>query len=392
MQDLLEMSKGAVLFFGVLLVACQADLLERTASNSPGCEPEPLPEQTLHVVGGLYQSCAWEQGRGVWCWGDNAHGELGDGTLQSSLTPTSTQVSAAGLKQLVLAQGNSGSFGCALSASKTVQCWGTNIYGQLGDGTTVSRSTPAPVAGLSDVIALSSGPQHTCALLSNGHISCWGFGNSCELGGGCPSFSITPREVAGIADATQLTVGLQYSCALRSDATVWCWGGNAYGQVGVGHRTAVLQPAQVLDLTDVVRLEGDLFNACAQTRNGRVFCWGQSAHGFLGVHVDTDAVTRPLEIPNIPCGAIMMPGGKCAATSSGETYCWGTWIGDGSMKVADGAQRVPLDNIVALSGYRTLFALQSDGTLWAWGWNERGQLGDGSTLNQWSPVPITLPE
>lgn len=362
-------------------------------AGSPGCEvSEALPAPALHVVADAKHSCAWERGRGVWCWGENSTGELGDGTRQSRSTPAAARIRSDDLVQLELGYGPDGGYTCALSDEGTVQCWGANYAGYLGDGTNTSRELPAPVVELADVVEIASGSRHSCARRSNGSVKCWGFGEGCDLGdGGCFS-AATPVDVVGVANAVQLAVGTQFSCVLTAEQTVVCWGGNSFGEAGVGNQIAVLRPTQVPGLHDVVRVASSGANPCAQTRDGRVYCWGHNLYGFLGAGVSDEVVATPIEIPGVPCGAILTPGGKCALTREGEAYCWGTWTGDGKMTVhAEGAAKVPLQDVVALAGFRALFALKGDGSFWAWGWNESGQLGDGSTENRWSPVQVSLP-
>lgn len=361
-------------------------------AGGPGCEPQALPEQSLHLVADQVHNCAWERSRGVFCWGENASGELGDGTTQARSTPTRTQLTTEDLVQLDIGHAPTGGFSCILTTDKTVQCWGDNSVGQLGDGTNIAHATPAPVTNLSDAVELAVGTYHSCARLASARVVCWGRGEACDLGDGRCATAAGPVEALGLDNATQLAVGIHFSCALTSDGSVWCWGGNSSGEVGVGHQTAVPSPVRVPGLANVVRIAAGLSNPCAQTRDGRVLCWGSNLYGLLGVGLEDKYVTTPTEVPGLPCGAIMMPGAKCAATSGGEAYCWGVHVGDATMRRANGAARVPLDQVVALAGFRTLFALKRDGSLWAWGYNEHGQLGDGTTEDRWSPVPIALPQ
>jgi alpha-tubulin suppressor-like RCC1 family protein len=337
-------------------------------------------------------ACAWRPSGPVSCWGRNATGELGDPSLQSHALPFALP-QLHDVLQVTVGDWGLGGFSCALLGDHTVSCWGANQEGQLGDGTTSPyRATPAPVANLADVVEIATGNHHTCARLSNGQVRCWGMGRDCGMGDGECLDRLTPVSPAGLVDVAQLAVGMTFGCARKNDGTVLCWGSNGSGEVGVGTQTAVLVPTPVPGLSRVVRLSASSASPCAQTADGRVFCWGSDTYGWLGNCTLADAVTTPSEVRGVPCGGELMPGSHCVVTAMGSAECWGTWTGDGSSAPhTEGAVPVPLGGIVGTAGYRSLFALAADGRVWSWGYNESGQLGDGTTINRWSPVAITSP-
>ena len=135
----------------------------------------------------------------------------------------------------VTAVSGGGSHTCAVLTDGTARCWGENVFGQLGNGTTTTSTTPVPVTGLTGVVAISAGWQHTCALLGSGAIQCWGQGQFGKLGNGSTTNRTTPVAVSGIAGAVGVTAGWwHHSCALLNGGAVKCWGANQWGQFGNG--------------------------------------------------------------------------------------------------------------------------------------------------------------
>jgi alpha-tubulin suppressor-like RCC1 family protein len=138
---------------------------------------------------------------------------------------------------------------CAVLSTGVVECWGDNTYGTLGDGTTVSRSTPAPVVGISDAVGVTVGPEHVCAWLKDGSARCWGLNLTNALGGGLPPDAgeqLVPVTVQGLTGVVQMGAGCGFTCALLRDGSVWCWGDVLLaGQDGLVSTTSVPLPAQV---------------------------------------------------------------------------------------------------------------------------------------------------
>jgi len=179
-------------------------------------------------------SCALLSSGAVKCWGDNFYGELGDGTTTNRLTPTAVSGLSSGVTAIAIGHIQS----CALLNSGAVKCWGYNSQGQLGDGTTTNRLIPTAVSGLSSgvtAIATSVGGNHSCAVLSSGTVQCWGNNYSGQLGDGSTTQSLTPVSVSGLSSsAITVATGQDHTCALLAAGSVQCWGNNSYGQLGDG--------------------------------------------------------------------------------------------------------------------------------------------------------------
>ena len=186
------------------------------------------------VSAGSSHSCALTASGGVTCWGDNELGQLGDGTYTQSSVP----VGVLGLSSGVVAVAAGGDSTCAVMSVGTVKCWGYSGEGQLGSGTTTDSGVPISVLGLRPgVVAVSVGIEHTCALTSAGSVQCWGSNSDGQLGNGNYTFNPVPLpvDVVGLGSGVvTVSVGLSYSCALTSVGAVECWGDNSQGELGDG--------------------------------------------------------------------------------------------------------------------------------------------------------------
>src|SRR5882672_917733 len=183
------------------------------------------------IAGGGYHTCVLMTDQSVRCFGENNWGQLGNGGFANASTP----VTASGLTTAVSA-GAGIEHSCALLADGTVRCWGTNFVGQLGNGTIGGGSAiPTTVQNLSAVAALAAGGFHNCAILSDRTVQCWGRNQDGQLGNGNNTTdSGTPQPVSGLSGVAALAGGGYHTCAILTDATVRCWGRNDRGQVGDG--------------------------------------------------------------------------------------------------------------------------------------------------------------
>jgi len=173
-----------------------------------------------------------------------------------------------------------GDYTCQLRGIGTAQCWGTNQFGQLGDGTLIDKSAPVDVTGLTGAVQITAGDSHSCALLADGTAKCWGYNSDGQLGNGTTTDSQVPVVVPGLTAAVQITAGDSHTCALLADGTAKCWGYNAEGALGNGTTTDSLVPVVVTGLVGAVQITAGGFHSCALFESGR--CWGFNAFGQLG--------------------------------------------------------------------------------------------------------------
>jgi alpha-tubulin suppressor-like RCC1 family protein len=165
------------------------------------------------------------------CWGGNFYGQLGDGTTTTRTQP----VEPIGLGPVTAMATNNAQTCAILRSDGSVMCWGDNTHGELGDGTKEQRRTPVAVLNLKGAVGLVAGVYHTCALLGDGTVQCWGFDQDGELGDGVLTSRSTPAPVYGVANATQISAGDYHTCALIADGSVYCWGNGKEGQLGPGN-------------------------------------------------------------------------------------------------------------------------------------------------------------
>jgi alpha-tubulin suppressor-like RCC1 family protein len=186
---------------------------------------------TAIAITGVH-TCALTTGGGVKCWGAAGFGALGDGTTTNRSTP----VDVVGLSSGVAAVGAGDFHSCALMVSGRVKCWGDNAFGELGDGTTANRLMPVDVAGLGGrAKAIAVGSGHTCALTTAGGVRCWGYNGAGELGDGGTGHRPTPVDIPGLSGGvTAIAAGGVHNCALTRTGGVKCWGDNNASQLGDG--------------------------------------------------------------------------------------------------------------------------------------------------------------
>ena len=170
-----------------------------------------------------------------------------------------------------------GEHDCARTRNGQVSCWGENANGQIGDGTLEKRAAPVSVIGLRDAVQLALGRQHSCALLRDGRVACWGRNVTGQLGTGSREPAQRPMFVTALHDVLEIRAGDWHTCARERDGTVWCWGENDRGSLGDGTTTDRLAPVQVKGLPAAAALAASGFATCARSATGAVSCWGEVA-------------------------------------------------------------------------------------------------------------------
>ncbi|MGE0357593.1 MAG: FG-GAP-like repeat-containing protein [Burkholderiales bacterium] len=374
-------------------LGCLVALAIPAASSASTPAEGPIPPAAVGSASlGAGHGCAITTAGTLRCWGNNAFGQLGDGTTAARPAPVEIPVFAS---QVATGAAHT----CVLSGG-AVSCWGRNTNGQLGDGTTTSRATPAPVAGLEStfVQAIAAGRDHTCAVISFGAIRCWGLNSRGQLGDGTTVDRSSP--VAVIGTARSLAGGAEHTCARTFGDTVRCWGRNSEGQLGDGTTTDRLTPVDVLEgqvLGGVLALSAGGFHNCVADQFGGIKCWGSNSNGQVG---DGTTIDRSMATYPVSLGADMVAVAagtyhSCGVRRDGTTFCWGFnqagQLGDGTQ-----AQRlVPVEvggigqgGAAVLAGDDHSCVLTRLDGLMCMGGNGLGQLGDGGFTNRPWPANV----
>lgn len=353
---------------------------------------------TIKIAAGNAHTCALTTTGGVKCWGNNGAGQLGDGTTTNRYTP----VDVSGLVSDVMAIVAGDNHTCALTTAGSVKCWGWNDSGQLGDGTTTDNHTPVEVSGLgNNVAAIAAGEKHTCVLTTAGGVKCWGRNYFGQLGDGTIIDSVTPVAVSGLVSGVKaITTGDSHTCALTMINGVKCWGYNFYGQLGDGTTgtNRRLTPVEVSELgSEVKAIAAGYFHTCALTISGGVKCWGYNGPGQLGDGT-THQRSTPVDVSGLASGVMGITAGfyrTCAITTAGGIKCWGYnnfgQLGDGTTTDS----LIPVDTsglgggvIVITAGYNHTCAVTTAEEIKCWGSNAYGKLGNGTTMDSSTPVSI----
>ena len=333
----------------------------------------------LLMRAGMGHTCLLTAQHSLLCWGYNRYGQLGDGTTRSRHQLAAVTGMAGHVFYMTTA--GEANHTCAVLDDGQAFCWGSNMWGQLGNGSQVLSAVPQQVFGLGNVRDFSAGSGYTCAVLTNGSLWCWGQRFNTSF---IDDLSMPTRLASPSQDTVAVAAGESHSCVLMANGTLRCWGDNGYGQLGDGTTNLTTTPVVVHNLggkAKAVRV-GQAFS-CALLASGAVRCWGHNSRGQLGIGSKQDShlpvTVHPLgSAKNIGAGA----NHACAVLTNGNVYCWGAndfgQIGDGTTHDRVTPVRVNLPGAaesVAAGDYHTCARLQN-GQVWCWGANGQGQLGN----------------
>ncbi len=368
-------------------LVCDSPNANVTNSIPPGCAPNPSEGKALAL--GHAHSCVLLASAEIACWGSNLNGRLGDGTTTERLS----KVKVNGISTATsLSSGQNHS--CAVLANGGVKCWGSNSGGQLGDPTATSPSPPVSVSGISNAkLVVASPGAHSCALLVDGTVKCWGANTYGALGDGTTVNRNSPVTVSGLSNVTSIAVSGFGGCALLSNGSVKCWGPNWYGEVGDGTTTTRLTPTIVAGITNAIAITSGTNHSCAILSDQTAKCWGQGTDGVLGDGTTNNRST-PVTVSGLS-GVVAISSGSqhsCALLGNQTIKCWGNGLyghlGDGSSSnrlTPTLVSGITTASSLVVGGHHTCAGL-TDGNFKCWGSNQFGQVGDLTRIDRESPV------
>ena len=326
-----------------------------------------------------------------WIWGNNQYGQLGDGNTSARLSPAQTGTDT--WKSISTGE----SHAAAVRSDGTLWTWGNNADGQLGNGTYISSLSPIRIGTDSDWKSVSVGCEHTVAIKTNGTLWTWGGNYDYQLGLGDKTNRPEPTRVGTATTWASISAGGYHTAAVRTDGTLWTWGDNWRGQLGLGnsgnntHRTI---PTQVGALTTWASVSAGEDHTLAVRTDGSLWAWGDNRNDQLGLNGGADRST-PTRVGTLNTWASVSTGTNhtLAVRTDGSLWAWGS-NGNGKLGLGNsgGTQltpaRVGTDNnwASATAGHNHSVAVKTNGTLWSWGYNAHGQLGDGTIVQKTSPV------
>jgi len=364
-----------------------------------------MPNQFLSPEGDLENYFITESwlidqwvGDTLWTWGQNISGGLGDNTTTQRNTPVTTLAGETNWKQV--SAGNR-SHTTAIKTDGTLWTWGFNSYGQLGDNTTTTRSTPVTtLAGGTNWKQVAGGFNHTTAIKTDGTLWTWGRNNFGQIGDNTTTQRNTPvTTFAGGTNWKQVACGRHHTQAVKTDGTLWTWGANSSGQLGDNTTTQRLTPVTTFaGGTNWKQVAGGYQHTAAIKTDGTLWGWGSNNRGYLGDNTSGNTRNTPVTTfaggtnwKQVSCGY----NHTAAIKTDGTLWTWGgTFTNNGQLGDNTATNRsTPVTTFAGGTNWKQVvcgdshtLAIKTDGTLWTWGRNANGQLGDNTATNRSTPV------
>lgn len=334
-------------------------------------------------------SAGWRHSMGLkangtlWVWGSNTTGQLGDGTTTDR--PVITQIGTDNNWVSIVASSQTS---MASKADGTLYTWGYNDFGNVGDGTTITRTSPVLISTVNHWVSLAPGQFHTIGLKSDGTLWAWGKNNVGQLADGTTTDKTNPLQIGTGNQWISVASGINFSIALKSDGTLWSWGYNGLGQLGDGTITTRTLPTQIGTDNKWTSISAGVGHCLALKSDGTIWGWGGNGNGEVG---DGTGVQRrtPVQLGTDTKWVSVQAGNSysLAMKSDGTVWACGVTGFAGSLSIYFDLTQVGTANdwVGIAAGDEHSHGIKSDGTLWAWGKNAYGQLGDGTSTNNFTP-------
>ena len=278
--------------------------------------------------------------------------------------------------------------------------WGSNSYAQVGDGTTINKSTPVQIGALSNWLRVAAGGYHKISVKTDGTLWTWGYGVHGILGLGNTTSYSSPKQVGALTNwagnADSFDGGGYHTAAVKTDGTLWTWGNNYKGALGLGDESNRDSPVQVGSLTNWLKVSaGNYRTVHAIKTNGTMWGWGKNTYGQLGQGNTTDR-SSPVQVGALTTWSTVSAGPYHLAAIKTDGTLWTTGSNFyGELGQGDTTHRSSPVQVGSLTNWSKVsagnyyhMAIKTDGTMWSWGYNAQGQLGLGNTTDRSSPVQV----
>lgn len=345
--------------------------------------PQRIMENVVSVAAGINFSLAVTTKGELYAWGNNSQGQLGDESISSNqLTPVRI------IDSNVVSVYAASTHAMAIKSDKTLWSWGYNSKGQVGNNTTVNQRTPVIV--MEDVVHAAVGDDRSMAINSDGKLYAWGANNYGCLGDGTTTSYIAPKLI--MSNVADMACGNMFSLIVKTDGSLLACGYNTFGQLGDGTTITRREPIKVLD--NVAYVACGTMHSLVVKNDGSLWGWGSDSYGQMGDGTGTNYTLPMRSLKDLNNVERMAAGDihTMALKEDKTLWIWGAntqgQLGNGTYKDNSKPQMI-LENVVDMDGGSShTLAIQSDGSLWAWGYNAYGQVGNGTTIN--SKVPFNV--
>ena len=370
--------------------------------RTEGAQDFSITERFNIISSGENHTCATLSDQSVQCWGANNRDQIGSENGEGSNLP----VVKSGINNVT--QVSAGySHTCSLNTDGKVRCWGSNQYSQISTENNLNSN-------VDNATQISAGGNHTCALLASGEIKCWGRGNEGQLGDGVSRSVASGNanasipvdvDISTIGTVSQISAGYSHTCALHVNGKIWCWGSGESGELGNKPDGSLqntgdvswMSSIQVLNINTATQISAGLYHTCAVLFDGGVKCWGRGESGQLGNGSTPSTQVTPVKVSGITTAVQVSAGGAhtCAVLEDKSVWCWGrNASGQLGNNLSTSNQATPVQVIgtglvkQVSAGRDHTCAVREDNVSLCWGKNASGQLGDNSQTDAMIPFPV----
>lgn len=353
------------------------------------------------ISAGYNHSLACDNDGKIYAWGNNNNSQIGDGSVEQRNTPSQV-LKLKNVKTISAGYAHA----MAIDDSGNTWSWGYNNHGQLGiQNSELHQSIPSEIDIPVDIVSIDCGYYHNLAVDSNGEVWSWGYNNHGQLGLGDTNDRNVPTKIAGISNVISVSAGNYHSLALTADGTIWSWGYNNRGQLGVNDKTVntSLNPQKIESVTGIVGISAGNYHSLAVKNDGTVWAWGYNNHGQLGLG-NLSNYYSPQKIDSMKLKLFntfdsntrfKIQAGhnhSVALSSNGDVYAWG-YNNYGQLGLNNNIQMLTptkIDNLTQVkfisSQFNSTLTISNSSSLTSWGYNNHSQLGEGTTVNKTSPT------